>query len=157
VAPRVSARRAVVSPGLNSAVSSREQALSDRSRQEHHEPTTSARQAAEALFRPKRQLAQESIQEGAPREGAPPASVSVRKPRVLTISPTQPLHHGEPETPIIPEKQVAPEIPRSQFARIRAWAKYGMTARQVAEVYGVTVGEIEGILRKGGQRPVEQV
>jgi hypothetical protein len=126
--------------------------LSDRSRQEHHEPTTSARQDAEALFRPKRQLAQEPAQ-----EGAPPAGVSVRKPRVLAISPPQPLHHGEPETPIRPEKQVTPEIPSSQFARIRAWAKYGMTARQVAEMYGVTVGEIEGIIRKGGQRPAEQV
>jgi hypothetical protein len=32
--------------------------------------------------------------------------------------------------------------------RIRTWVRYGMTARQVAEVYGVAVGEIERIVRK---------
>jgi len=41
-----------------------------------------------------------------------------------------------------------PEIPASQFARIRTWVKYGMTVFQVAQVYGVTVEEIERILRK---------
>ena len=40
------------------------------------------------------------------------------------------------------------EIPRSQFARIRVWAEYGMTAAQVAAVYGVAVGVIERILRQ---------
>ena len=40
------------------------------------------------------------------------------------------------------------EIPSSQFARIRAWAKYGMTAAQVAGVYGVAVDAIERILRQ---------
>jgi hypothetical protein len=39
------------------------------------------------------------------------------------------------------------EIPQSQFARIRTLAKYGMTVLQVAQVYGVAVGEIERILR----------
>jgi hypothetical protein len=43
---------------------------------------------------------------------------------------------------------MTPEIPASQVARIRALVKYRMTARQVAEVYGVAVGEIERILRK---------
>ena len=32
--------------------------------------------------------------------------------------------------------------------RIRAWVKYGMTAAQVAQVYGVAVSEIERILGK---------
>ena len=41
-----------------------------------------------------------------------------------------------------------PEIPVSQFARIRTRVKYGMTASQVAQVYKVTVEEIERILRK---------
>jgi hypothetical protein len=43
---------------------------------------------------------------------------------------------------------MTPEIPSSQFARIRAWARYGMTAAQVAAVYGVAVGMIERILRQ---------
>jgi hypothetical protein len=49
--------------------------------------------------------------------------------------------------PISPKPQVTPKIPKSQFARIRAWRRYGMTIRQVAEVYGVAVDEIERILR----------
>ena len=40
------------------------------------------------------------------------------------------------------------EIPRSQFARIRSGVEYGMTAAQVAAVYGVAVGAIERILRQ---------
>ena len=40
------------------------------------------------------------------------------------------------------------EIPRSDFARIRTLAKYGMTAAQVAELCGVGVDEIRHILRK---------
>jgi hypothetical protein len=39
------------------------------------------------------------------------------------------------------------KIARSQFARIRILVRYGMTVRQVAEVYGVDLGEIERILR----------
>ena len=39
-------------------------------------------------------------------------------------------------------------IVESQFARIRTWVEYGMTAAQVAAVYGVAVDVIKGILRK---------
>ena len=42
----------------------------------------------------------------------------------------------------------AREIPRAEFARIRVWVKYGMTAAQVAQVYGVAVADIKRILRK---------
>jgi len=66
---------------------------------------------------------------------------------VLTIAPVAPVH-AEREAPVSPKQQMTPGIPRSQFARIRAWAKYGMTVGQVAEVCGVAVGEIERILRK---------
>jgi hypothetical protein len=41
------------------------------------------------------------------------------------------------------------EIPEPQFGRIRTWVKYGMTAFQAAEVYGVAPSEIERILRQG--------
>jgi hypothetical protein len=123
--------------------------LFDRSQHQHYDRgddrrrLTSAHQAAEALFKPKRQIPEQSI-----REGAAPAAESVRKPRVLTILPTAPVIRHEAEAPISPQQQVAPEIARSQFARIRTWVRYGMTARQVAEVYGVAVGEIERIVRK---------
>jgi hypothetical protein len=40
-------------------------------------------------------------------------------------------------------------IPRSQFARVRALVKYGMSVAETAVVYGVAAGEIERILRDG--------
>ena len=40
------------------------------------------------------------------------------------------------------------EISSSQLARIHTWVKYGMTAAQVAGVYGVAVDVIERILRQ---------
>jgi hypothetical protein len=46
-----------------------------------------------------------------------------------------------------PKHQIKPKIANSQLARIRTWLKYGMTLRQVAEMYGVDVEEIESILR----------
>jgi len=71
----------------------------------------------------------------------------VRKPRVLASSPPAPVRLEEAETQISPKQQMTPKIARSQYARIRTLIKYGMTARQVAEVYGVAVGEIERIFR----------
>jgi hypothetical protein len=62
------------------------------------------------------------------------------------ISPAKPVKPKEAPPPISPDPQTQREIPRSQFARIRIWVKYGMTAAQVAEVYGAAVGEIERIL-----------
>jgi len=61
------------------------------------------------------------------------------------MAPVRPEGHEEPASST---RQFTVEIPRSQFACIRAWVKYGMTARQVADVYGVAVGEIERILWK---------
>jgi len=52
------------------------------------------------------------------------------------------------ETSISSDQQVMLQIPRSQFARIRTSVKYGMTAAQVAGVYGVAVDVIERILRR---------
>jgi len=124
--------------------------LDSRSEQQHHfrgddrQQITGAREAAEALFRPKRQLIEPSVP-----ETPPAAASSARKPRVLAIASPAPVH-AERAAPVSPKpnQQMTPEIPRSQFARVRAWVKYGMTASQAAEVYGVAVGEVERILRK---------
>jgi hypothetical protein len=64
------------------------------------------------------------------------------------ISPAAPVRHEELETPVRPEPQTTRAIPRSQFARIRTWVKYGVTVAQSAEVYGAAVAAIERILRK---------
>jgi hypothetical protein len=62
----------------------------------------------------------------------------------------RPDARAEPVDPAgFSEPPMTREIPRSEFARIRAWMKYGMTVAQVAGVYGVAVGAIERILRQG--------
>lgn len=121
-----------------------ERLLVDRSQHQSHdragdrEPMISARQAAEALFAPKRQLTERP---------APSSDEPVRKPRVLSASPTAEQPRQEPLVLRQPSAAATPEIPKSQFARIRALQRYGMSARQLAEVYGVLVDEIENILR----------
>jgi len=122
--------------------------LDSRSEQQHHfrgddrQQITRAREAAEALFRPKRQVIEPSVP-----ETPPAADSSARKPRVLTIVQPAPVH-AEREAPVSPKREMTPKIPRSQFDRVRTWVKYGMTARQAAEVYGVAVDEVERIIRK---------
>jgi hypothetical protein len=103
------------------------------------EPLTNARQAAEAIFKPNRQVNEQSRREGA-------MSDSARRPRVLPILP-KPVDDEEFDRPRSPKPQMTPKIAGVQFARIRTLVRYGMTARQVAEVYGVAVDEIERILR----------
>ena len=44
-------------------------------------------------------------------------------------------------------KRETREIPASQFGRVRALTSYGMKRAQVAELYGVTVDEIDRIIR----------
>jgi hypothetical protein len=136
----------LVSP-LAAADTIPEQVLFNRSQQQHddrgdnREQSTSARQKAEALFTRKPQLIEPSVRETAP------AGEAVRKPRVLAVSTPGPVQHDEPEAPISANPPMTPVIPAAQFARVRAWSKYGMTAAQVAEVYGVAASEIERILR----------
>ncbi len=52
------------------------------------------------------------------------------------------------EPPARPAPPARRAIPRSQFAGIRTWVKYGMTVTEVAEVYGAAVGDIERVLRQ---------
>jgi hypothetical protein len=63
---------------------------------------------------------------------------------------------AEVETPARPKstrlrqtvRREAGTIPAPQFGRIRALTSYGMTQAQVAELYGVSVDEIERIVRE---------
>ena len=66
---------------------------------------------------------------------------------MLGIVPTAPVGAEKVKTPVSAERQMPHAIPPSQFARIRALVKYGMTVVQVAEVYGVAVDDVERILR----------
>ena len=67
---------------------------------------------------------------------------------MLAISSTVPVRHEEVEAPVSAAQRPTAKIPVSQIARIRAWAKYGLTVAQIAEVCGVAAGEIERILRQ---------
>jgi hypothetical protein len=112
-------------------------------RGDDRERMTSARQAAEALFTPKWQVTEQPV-----ADSVPPAEPSARKPRILSALPPAPVCREQGDAPTISEERMTTEIPRSQFARIRVWTEYGMTAAQVAAVYGVAVGAIERILRQ---------
>jgi hypothetical protein len=113
-------------------------------RGDDRERTTSARQAAEALFTSKQQPADPSVSDPAPSAERP-----ARKPRVLSILSPAPVRKEEVPPPVDPEPRTTRQIPRSHHARIRTWVKYGLTIPQVARVYGVAVGVIERILREG--------
>ena len=103
----------------------------------------SARRAAEALFAPKR-----------PAIEAPYPALSAdqlpRKPRILSATEMQPPQIDKGKPVVEPELTVPRrQIPTSHVARIRTWLKYGMTVRQAADVYGVSVDDIESIRQKG--------
>ena len=93
--------------------------------------------AAEALFTPKQST----------ERGTAGANKPAHKPRVLPSLPNGSVSQEEMKPTISPKPVTPVKIARSQFARIRTLVRYGMTARQVAEVYGVAVAEIERILR----------
>jgi hypothetical protein len=100
---------------------------------------TRARQAAEALFTVK-PVIEPSIASVAP------ADQSVRKPRVLqAMVPDRRNELGN--AAVAAEPRATHAIPRADVARIRIWVKYGMTTREVAQVYRITVDEVERALR----------
>jgi hypothetical protein len=106
----------------------------------NREQSTSARQAAEALFAPKPQRVEPTVRE------ASPAGEAVRKPRVLAVAIATPVPHDAPEAPTRGKPPREPIIPAAYIARIHAWLKYGMTVAQMAEMYGVAASEVERIL-----------
>jgi hypothetical protein len=74
--------------------------------------------------------------------------LSARKPRILRAHSTPPDRYEHRQVPINSERRTTPKIPKSHVAQIRAWMKYGMTAAQVAGIYGVRVDAIERILNQ---------
>ena len=111
-----------------------------------------ARQAAEALFKPTQESKDRELPEATGSNAGSTEQQSKRQPRIFTIPPQRPAT-AEAETP--PEPKPSPRepatrprgvVPPSQIGRIRTLATYGMTKAQVAELYGVTVDQIERIL-----------
>lgn len=116
----------------------------DELKRNPQEDTNRARQAAEALFAPKS------------RVNAPAASLAgaanaqtTRKPRILSAAPATTFSIKPDSSSLkVTSATKSGRIPSAHFALIRTWLKYGMNISQVAELYGVPVGEIEGILKK---------
>jgi hypothetical protein len=105
---------------------------------------TKARREAEALFTSK-----PPIRETAVSHPQTPVDQAARKPRILRALSTAPVRPQEGAAQVSIEAPITPiQIPSSQFGRIHAWVKYGMTAAQVAGMYGVAVDVIERILRQ---------
>ena len=140
VGPRIIARRYTYDLS--------EHKLFNRRQQPHphgddREQVTQARREAEALFTPKRPVSEPSVP-----DPPSPADPLPRKPRILRALPVAPVRQEESETPARSASRMPSGIPRSHFARIRTLVKYGMTAAQVAGIYGVAVDAIERILHQ---------
>ena len=111
-----------------------------------------ARQAAEDLFKPVHQTMSSEL---APvSNGSSVTPQAPRQPRVLAVAPRMPSATVEvpPKPKPTRQKQVVRRhrsaIPPAQLGRVRALANYGMTRAQVAELYGVTIEEIERIIKE---------
>ena len=112
-----------------------------------------ARQAAEALFKPKRDVAPVVAIPPVPHASA--EHQSPRNPRIIPIQPvtrTSIIAGAEPPAKPMQEAKGAgvekrmSQIPGSQFGRVRALTNYGMTPRQVAELYKIPIDEVEQII-----------
>ena len=109
-----------------------------------------ARQAAEDLFKPRQQTSGPDV----PVSSA--EHLPRRQPRILMArqpGPTVVAVVKAPREPKSAPRRVAIRregsgIPAGQFGRIRALASYGMSQAQVAELYGVTVDEIDRVIRR---------
>lgn len=119
----------------------------------NREKISRARRAAEDLFKPVHQTMSPEL---APvSNGSSVVPQAPRQPRVLAVAPRV-LPSAKVEVPTKPtptrQKQMlrrhSGTIPPSQLGRVRALANYGMTRAQVAELYGVTIEEIDRIIKE---------
>jgi hypothetical protein len=113
----------------------------DRFRSGDREQIIRARQAAEALFTSKQDIAEQPVPSAAPEP-------QLRKPRVLPILASVPIRQEVADASVSPESHTTPEIPIKKPAHLWTLVKYGMSISQVAELYGVPVKTVRAMLRK---------
>ena len=113
------------------------------------------RQNAEDLFKPKQQPTREDVPTSAPNDASSAEHQPRRQPRIFAIPPVVPVNTAKVEPAAEPKQARAAatrretrQIPVSQFGRVRTLTEYGTTRVQVAELYGVTVDEIDRIIRR---------
>jgi hypothetical protein len=116
----------------------------------NHDEMTKAREAAEALFRPKPHA---EIRPNSGEMRTTDDEQPSRKPRILAAASPMPEQNREPEPLVASRSQTrratvrnAAHLAASKYGRIRALATYGMTIEQIAEIYGVPVAEIARIV-----------
>jgi hypothetical protein len=114
---------------------------------DNRERIARARQAAEALFTPKSPRVRRSnslpVLGGGPSPDPPHAEEVAKVASMPEGTAAPPIDTPPPSTPSA--------IPASQITRMRVWLKYGMTVSQVAEVFGVPIGEVERVLHQAGR------
>lgn len=118
------------------------------------EKITRARQAAEDLFKRVQPNADVETAGPLPNGDTTHEQEPRRQPRIFTAPPRLPPN-PKVEPPVAAQpirqravaKQTTRTVPPSQIGRVRTLATYGMTPVQVADLYGVTVAEIDRILR----------
>ena len=116
------------------------------------------RQVAEDLFKPRQQTVSADVKTSAPDVPSSAEHQPRRQPRIFAILPQRPISAAKVEAPAEPKpirrraaiRRESRDIPAPQLGRVRALANYGMTQDQVAELYGVTVDEIERIMSGPG-------
>jgi hypothetical protein len=120
----------------------------------NRERISRARQAAEELFKPSPHPV--DLEPAGPTSQAdvPTEQPQQRQPRVFRVPPRLPTSPkvdaavtAAPRQRKAVSKQSRITIPPSQFGRVRALATYGMTPRQVADLYRVAIEEIDLILK----------
>jgi hypothetical protein len=113
-----------------------------------------ARKAAEDLFKPAHPSADPEPTGPVANDSTPKEQRSQRQPRIFTVPPRLPLN-PKPDRSVVAEpvrrravaRRPGKAVPPSQIGRVRTLATYGMTPKQVAELYGVSVDEINRILK----------
>jgi hypothetical protein len=113
-----------------------------------------ARRAAEDLFKPPHREAETASPALPPKDTNSTERPARRQPRIFALPPRAPAA-TQTEVPSKPQparrkataKPRTNVVPPSQTGRVRTLTRYGMTPAQVAELYEVTVGEIERIIK----------
>jgi hypothetical protein len=119
--------------------------------------TQTARQAAEALFKPKQHAAPVAAPT-MPLATAPTATEpdTPRKPRILSAALGIRVSAGKLEAPtgLAPTQRrretsrKVGKVPSSAHGRIKVLTTYGMTVEDVADLYGVSASEIDRIVAR---------
>lgn len=111
-----------------------------------------AREAAEALFKPKPSAPHVPVSSAPEAAGTPePPPQQQRKPRIIAIPPPPPRAPSPPPRDTAPARHAAKpsasgKIDEADYGRIRALATHGLTLVQVAELYDVPLQTIERIV-----------